>query len=268
MALLVEEYIDTAEKYLGYSERDHGGATKFGQWFGDRQKNSAYDKAAWCDMFLAYCGWETAGEEGLDVIGEYAYTPHHASWFARNGRWGNTPTRGAIGFIDWNGSRSIPAIDHVVLVLGTDSRGRIATIEGNTSDEVKKCKRERGIFVGFGYPRYGKVPVPTTGGDDKPVKRPVGRPKIGTNAPKFPLSSNEYFSVNSHNGYSNAKDRDSVRRIQTRLRERGWRIETDGYFGQKTHQIVSAYQDEKSLEKDGKVGRITWASLWQAPITQ
>ncbi|MFI6495949.1 peptidoglycan-binding protein [Nonomuraea typhae] len=222
-----------------------------------------------CDMFVAYCSWESGGERGLDIVGEYAFTPHHASWFARNGRWGSTPTRGAIGFIDWNGSKRISAIDHVVIVKGTDSKGRIVTIEGNTDDQVAERRRARNLFVGFGYPRYVKgtsVKVPTTGGDDKPTK-PVGRPAMGSTAPKFPLPSGSWFSTKSHNGTSNTKDRDGIRRFQARLKERSWGITADGIFGPRTDQVVRAFQDEHRLKVDGCVGKITWAAIWQAPVT-
>lgn len=263
-----DDLLKVAASYKGYSEHDHGGATRFGQWYGDRAKNSAFDKAAWCDMFVAYCSWEAGGEQALDIVGEFAYTPHHASWFARNGRWGSTPTKGAIGFIDWNGSKSISAIDHVVMVKGTDSKGRIVTIEGNSGDRVVEARRARSLFVGYGYPRYVKgvtVKVPTTGGDDKPPK--VGKPALGSTAPKFPLASGAWFSTKSHNGQANQKDRDSVRRLQARLKERGWNLTADGIFGPKTDQIVRAFQDEKRIKVDGCVGRITWAAIWNAQVT-
>lgn len=264
MTLTAEEMIATVETYEGYSEHDHGGKTKFGIWYGDRRKNSAFDGAAWCDMFLSYCAWEAGGEEGLDIVGEFAYTPHHASWFARNGRWGSTATRGSLGFVDWQGHKQIHGIDHVVLVLGTDSKGRIATIEGNTEDKVAYRKRERNIFVGFGYPKYDKIP--SVKGPAKPVAKPKV-PAIGSNAPKFPLPASQFFSVDSHNGYKTNKDRDGVRRFQARLKHRGWRIEADGRFGPRTDRVVRAFQAEKRLEVDGKVGRITWAAIWDAPIT-
>ncbi|GAA2321883.1 hypothetical protein GCM10010149_88720 [Nonomuraea roseoviolacea subsp. roseoviolacea] len=269
MTITADELIDLELSYIGYNEADHGGKTKFGIWYGDRHNNSAFDSAAWCDMFQAYCAWEVGGEEALDIVGEFAYTPHHAGWFARNGRFGSTPTKGAIGFIDWNYSKSISAIDHVVLVIGRDSKGRVVTVEGNTNDQVAKRYRDPRLFVGFGYPKYSSkvsVKVPTKGSDDQPVKKP-GRPKVGTTAPKFPLASNDWFSETRHNGYSNTSDSNGVRRIQNRLKERGWKITVDGKYGGKTTQVVSAYQDEKGLDKDGAVGKYTWASLWNAPVT-
>lgn len=265
MALTAEKMIATAEKYAGYSEHDDGGRTPFGVWYAKRVKDKAFEKAAWCDMFLSYCGWEAGGEEGLSTIGLFAYTPHHASWFARNGRWGSTATRGALGFIDWAGSKQIAAIDHVALVLGTDSKGRISTIEGNTADQVAYRKRDRSLFVGFGYPRYGKVPTSKNASVKAPPK--ASKPATGSTAPKFPLAQTDYFSTAHRNGYTNKKDSDGVRRFQARLKQRGWRIDVDGRFGPQTDRVVRAFQAEKGLVVDGKVGRLTWAAIWNAPIT-
>ncbi|MDP9870406.1 MULTISPECIES: C40 family peptidase [Streptosporangium] len=260
MSFTAEQLIRVAKSYEGYAEKN--GATKFGQWYGDRQKNSAFDKAAWCDMFVVYCAHEAGGEEAVDIVGEYAYTPHHAAWFARNGRWGAKPTLGAIGFIDWSGTKIISAIDHVVIVLGTDARGRVVTIEGNTADQVAIRYRDRSLFVGFGYPKYAKAGAPIP----PPVAtKPVGRPAAGDSAPKFPLAPDDWFSQARNSGKT--KPNNGVRRLQARLKERGWSIEVDGRYGPKTAQVVRAFQDEHRLSVDGAVGRLTWAALWNAPIS-
>lgn len=268
MGLTVDEYLKVAKSYEGYSEHDHGGKTKFGIWYGDRHKDPAFDSAAWCDAFASYCAWEAGGESGLDLVGEFAWTPGHASWFARNGRWGSTPTRGSLGFVDWKYGDKISGVDHVVIVRGTDSLGRVLTVEGNAGDEVILAHRPRDLFVGFGYPRFSKKSAPSEPAQGGSVKPSKPKPAVGETAPKFPLPSGAWFSVDTHNGRANTKDRDGVRRFQSRLKTRGWHIEADGIFGSKTEQVVKAYQDEKALEKDGAVGRITWASLWNAQITK
>lgn len=58
-----------------------------------------------------------------------------------------------------------------------------------------------------------------------------------------------------------------VRRVQDRLRDRGWRIAVDGHFGKETERVVRAFQTEKRLTPDGIVGPQTWAALWTTPIT-
>lgn len=59
----------------------------------------------------------------------------------------------------------------------------------------------------------------------------------------------------------------TVYRAQSRLRERGWRITVDGRYGPKTASVVKAYQREKGLAADGRLGPNTWRSLWAAPVT-
>lgn len=54
-----------------------------------------------------------------------------------------------------------------------------------------------------------------------------------------------------------------VKRVQMRLRERGWQIVADGDFGPYTEQIVRLFQEEKGLTVDGIVGPQTWHELYR-----
>lgn len=54
---------------------------------------------------------------------------------------------------------------------------------------------------------------------------------------------------------------------QDRLAKRGWKIDVDCTFGPQTDRIVRAFQREKGLLVDGKVGPVTWAAAWTAPVT-
>lgn len=58
-----------------------------------------------------------------------------------------------------------------------------------------------------------------------------------------------------------------VRTWQARMRQRGWRIAVDGKYGPESTAVARAFQREKGLRADGKVGRETWAAAWTAPIT-
>lgn len=61
---------------------------------------------------------------------------------------------------------------------------------------------------------------------------------------------------------------EDVRRVQARLRERGWAIgRVDGDFGPQTEAVVRNFQREKHLAVDGIVGPATWRALWVDPIT-
>lgn len=60
---------------------------------------------------------------------------------------------------------------------------------------------------------------------------------------------------------------DAVRRVQQRLKDRGWRVHVNGVFDGATDLVVRKFQAEKRLVVDGKVGPKTWAALWTAPLT-
>lgn len=105
---------------------------------------------------------------------------------------------------------------------------------------------------------------------DAAAAKPKPKPKA-SKAPPFPLPHGHWYGPESrdarnHSGYY-ARDRDGIRTLQQRLRDRGWRISVDGKFGPQTRDVVRKFQHEKRLRVDGGVGAQTWAALWEAPIT-
>jgi hypothetical protein len=81
--------------------------------------------------------------------------------------------------------------------------------------------------------------------------------------PPWPVGANQSFSVHS----GNPPYYKTVERAQRRLHERGWKIVIDGRFGPGTERIIKAFQKEKGLTADGKLGAKTWRALWAAPIS-
>ena len=251
MSLTVDAFLDVVMGEIGYHEqapktKDGKPWTKYGEWWDKRHKTKGYITGAWCDMFLAWCAYQAGGEDGLKIIGEFAYTPDHARWFARNGRWGNTPTKGALVFFDWGGSKDINKIDHVGVVIGTDSLGRIVTIEGNTSDQVAKRYRYRDCVVGYGYPVYAKASTTRT-------------TTTKTASPKYPLAANDWFSSTRNSRHP------AVKQIQAQLVKHGYKIAVDGIYGPKTTAAVKSFQTKAKVTADGAVGPITWPLLWTVP---
>lgn len=59
----------------------------------------------------------------------------------------------------------------------------------------------------------------------------------------------------------------TCRRWQDRMRERGWRIDVDGWYGPQSKNICLQFQMEKRLAVDGQVGPQTWGAAWAAPVT-
>lgn len=60
---------------------------------------------------------------------------------------------------------------------------------------------------------------------------------------------------------------ETCRRWQQRMRERGWRITVDGWYGPASERVCRQFQTEKGLSVDGRVGPQTWAGAWTAPVT-
>jgi hypothetical protein len=147
---------------VGVTEDASGGGTKFQKWFvsspwaergvqRDGGSVSDYADANWCDMFVSWIG----AQLGVKGMGADAFTPTHAKWFKAQGRWGQTPTPGAVVFFSWSGSKSLDDIDHVGMVIKDNHDGTIETVEGNTDNSVKVRTRDVSSVVGYGYPEYG-----------------------------------------------------------------------------------------------------------------
>lgn len=60
---------------------------------------------------------------------------------------------------------------------------------------------------------------------------------------------------------------DAVTIWQRQMRRRGWTIGVDGAFGAESASVAAAFQADKGLHVDGKVGPDTWRASWAAPVT-
>lgn len=113
------------------------------------------------------------------------------------------------------------------------------------------------------FPAAPKPPTPV------PVPKP---PTPASNAPRWPFGPLDYLSRPStdphcHSGYYSSVDNHVVTLWQQRMKDRGWTIDVDGRFGDQSFGVCEAFQTEKGLTRDGKVGSRTWAASWTAPIT-
>lgn len=89
--------------------------------------------------------------------------------------------------------------------------------------------------------------------------------------PPFPYPATDYLGLTSldphcHSGYQ-AADQPHVQAWQQQMSVRGWAIAADGQFGTQSDQVCRAFQSEKNLTADGKVGPLTWAASWTSPVT-
>lgn len=166
-------------------------------------------------------------------------------------------------------------------VIERDRLGRKLDYVGHSDWANKSCP---GPFI-YPWTHAGMLPVadslsavfplPTA-----PAPAPVQVPsKVGETvpAPDYPLDNgchshgrSAYFGpksgpVASVSGYFS--HRGDLKQWQARMAYRGWRITPDGLYGSETERVCRAFQAEKGLVVDGKIGAKTWAKAWTAQIS-
>ena len=108
----------------------NSGGQKFWSWYG-------FDsRVEWCACFVSWC----ADQSGLITSGnvpKFSLCRDGVSWFQGKNKWqsgGTTPTAGMIIFFDWDHDGNS---DHVGIVEKCEG-GRVYTVEGNSSDQVRQ----------------------------------------------------------------------------------------------------------------------------------
>jgi peptidoglycan hydrolase-like protein with peptidoglycan-binding domain len=105
-------------------------------------------------------------------------------------------------------------------------------------------------------------------GGTKPVPSPT---PPQPSAPPFPYPASDYLGLKSpdphcHSGYY-AADQPNIRTWQSQMLARGWTISADGIYGTQSDGVCRAFQQEKNITADGKVGPVTWGESWTSPVT-
>ena len=120
-----QQIVSVAMGQLGNS-----GGQKFWSWYG-------FDsRVEWCACFVSWC----ADQSGLIASGnvpKFSLCSDGVSWFQGKNKWqsgGTTPTAGMIIFFDRDHDGTS---DHVGIVEKCEG-GRVYTIEGNSSDQVRQ----------------------------------------------------------------------------------------------------------------------------------
>ena len=108
----------------------NSGGQKFWSWYG-------FDsRVEWCACFVSWC----ADQSGLIESGnvpKFSLCSDGVTWFQGKNKWqsgGTTPSAGMIIFFDWDHDGTS---DHVGIVEKCED-GRVYTIEGNSSDQVRQ----------------------------------------------------------------------------------------------------------------------------------
>jgi len=60
---------------------------------------------------------------------------------------------------------------------------------------------------------------------------------------------------------------ENVHAWQQEMKDRGWSIVADGWFGMASQHVATQFQAEKGLKADGIVGPLTWNATWTSPVT-
>lgn len=254
MEYTAKNLISIAKAEVGYKEKasnskldsmtENAGSnnyTKYGRdlaeanFFYGNSKNG-YD---WCAVFATWVAYKLCGDKEkaknlLCQSGEGGAGCTTAAQYYRNqNRFFSIPEVGDQIFFGKPGSEYHTGFVETI----TDSR--IGTIEGNASNQVKRCyyDRSNSTIAGYGRPRYEEAAAP--------------EPVAAT-----------YLTIG-------AKGED-VSRLQTMLRSALPDLDliVDGDFGTQTLNAVKEFQKKSNIEVDGLVGSITFGALEKALATK
>lgn len=164
------------------------------------------------------------------------------------------------------GDRGHDDVEVLQRFLGADDDGWYGP---NTEDDVRRYQTMRGLT-------HDGICGPKTWGEILPALDLDYLPRSSSPAPDYPLPGGHWYGPESadprnHSGYW-PRDRDDIRRLQARLRWRGWGLAADGRYGPITERTVQAFQRDSTangwrLDDDGLVGAATWPVIWERPVT-
>jgi hypothetical protein len=154
----VEQVIDGFETLLGIGEQgtNHNIVTR---WYGA--------DGPWCAMAVSAAFYIAGGKTGLALIGgKTAATAELYYWAEHNGMIHTSTSkipRGAVVLFNSNYKSGRPlGISHVGMCLADLGTGKIATIEGNTSDDCRKRTRSKSGVAAWFLPKYAASAQPST----------------------------------------------------------------------------------------------------------
>lgn len=213
---------------------------------------------AWCDCFVDWCFFKAYGAvEGQRIQCQTgplgAGCVYSAQYYQQKGRYDKNPKVGDQVFFQTGGQ-----IGHTGIVVEVTGNS-IVTVEGNSSDQVRKNTylRSNGYIAGYGHPLYSDTAVFAETPAPAAVPAPETEPATVTCIISLPLLKNGATGV-------------AVTNAQTLLIAKGYacggrvtagREKADGEFGPTTEGSVKAFQSKKNLSADGIIGATTWKAL-------
>lgn len=216
---------------------------------------------AWCDCFVDWCFFKAYGAvEGQRIQCQTgplgAGCVYSAQYYQQKGRYDKNPKVGDQVFFQTGGQ-----IGHTGIVVEVTGNS-IVTVEGNSSDQVRKNTylRSNGYIAGYGHPLYSDTAVFAETPAPAAVPAPETEPATVTCIISLPLLKNGATGV-------------AVTNAQTLLISKGYpcggrvtagRETADGDFGPATERSVKNFQAKKNLAADGVIGAATWKALLTA----
>ena len=273
----VQRVLNVLRPLLGMGESPSG--NRITNWYNQNVEYLAAYTWAWCAATVSYA--TTFG--GADnIFKDRAFVPFvvqdaQAATLGSEWHWGSVGMKpGDLVIFDWDGTggRSIWSADHVGIVEYDLSGGQWTTIEGNIGDMLKRCQRDGRYVMGYVRLDWAKADGVTYDPRSTPATTPApASVPTGLTAPDYPLRAGSYFGPRSGpresvSGYYS--HREDLRRWQQRMIDRGWDLGpagADGLYGPRTNAVARAFQAEKGLQVDGKIGPATWRAAWEAAVT-
>jgi hypothetical protein len=148
--------LDQARSRIGLREQPDGSNRVAGitDWYGM--------VGPWCAMFVSRCFYDAGLPLPASTPKGFAWTPSGVAWFKQQGRWHDGSAGIAAGdvvFFDFQ-TGDVHPVDHVGIVESVNADGSFNTIEGNTSNQVMRHRRN--ACKGYGRPPWiFTVPQPS-----------------------------------------------------------------------------------------------------------
>ncbi len=274
------DIVQIALSQVGYHETGNN-HTKYNAWF------YQYDNpVAWCAIFISWCA--NQANIPTSVIAKNASSNKGSFQTATYG-FSSAIQPGDIAYIGKTGGSNSSHVGLVVEVTASS----ITTVEGNYSDQVKRCTYNRNTgtrsyttaesILFFGRPNYsgsGEVTPPVCTAHIKgtylwaegahPHYRYWNCGKCGAS---FTDGSTEYSAScsqcnpasSSHATIKIGSSGSDVSLLQTLLNQlQNASLIVDGQFGPATQAAVKTFQQFQGLAADGICGPATWAALENA----
>lgn len=260
--------IGLARQEVGYRETgDNCVKYNQGNW-DDKLYGWNTEGQPWCDIFFDWLFVECFGlGKAAKMTYQYngccgAACAESANYYKNNGQFYRDPKVGDQIFFYYGG-----AINHTGIVERLEG-AQVVTIEGNSSDQVKRnfYPLTDGKIAGYGRPNWNIV------AEDETTEE-VPEPDLPSNA--IEMADGSIAFVNPVNVNVDIEKELEVHicrpgeysywvfAMQYLLKENGYYVQGDGYFAIDTSKKVIQCQKDNNLEVDCQCGFDTWNALFK-----